>query len=232
MKENPKKDTKSENYKNEEISEENENKEVNNNLDYYEEDDNDDDDDDVVDDDNDKEDLDNELDDDTVYFKFNNTKHKLEGKHSLKRDTIFQGKLTDEEDEDLYNSTTGDYFNKEFPIKKGTMFEMESRNLEDLENERNLKRDIYDILDKKTNLDFSSNRRKPNKQDFNSHYEMLIDNLDKKYTKSEIFVELSYYFTDHIFNMYKLLYPQHATNIIMELRDKGFLDELDDMNFI
>lgn len=171
-------------------------------------------------------------DDDTVYFKFNTTKHKLEGKHSLKRDTIFQGKIIDEDDEELYSSITGDYYNKDFPIKKGTMFEVESRNLEDLENQRNLKKDIYNLLNENTDLDFTSNRRKPNKQAFNGYYDMLLKKLNKKYTKSEIFVELSYYFTDHIFNMYKLLYPEHATNIIMELKEKGFLDELDDMKFI
>lgn len=173
-----------------------------------------------------------EEDDDTIYFKFNTTKHKLEGKHSLKRDTIFQGKIIDEDDEELYSSITGDYYNKDFPIKKGTMFEVESRNLEDLENQRNLKKDIYNLLNNNTDLDFTTNRRKPNKQVFNNYYEMLLEELNKKYTKSEIFVELSYYFTDHIFNMYKLLYPEHATNIIMELREKGFLDELDDMKFI
>lgn len=193
-------------------------------------DDSDNDSDDDSDDDSDGDNSEN-LDDETVYFKFNTTKHKLEGKHSLKRDTIFQGKLETVEEEDMYSSTS-EYYNKDFPIEKGTSFEMESKNFEELENQRNLKRDIYDLLNKNTNVDFSSNRRKPNKQAFNSHYEMLLKNLNKKYTKSEIFVELSYYFTDHIFNVYKLLYPEHATNIIIELRDKGFLDELDDMKFI
>jgi len=173
-----------------------------------------------------------ELDsDETVYFKFNTTNHKLEGKHRLKRDTIFHGKLDEDEDEDIYSSNS-DYFNKDFPIEKGSSFEMESRNFEEMENQRQLKKSIYDILTDNTDLDFTSNRRKPNKQAFNNYYEMLLDGLQNKYTKSEIFVELSYYFTDHIFNMYKLLNPDHATNIIMELRDKGYLNELDDMKFV
>ena len=169
-------------------------------------------------------------DDDLIYFKFNTTKHKLEGKHSLKRDTIFHGKLNEEEDneESYYN----DYYNKDFPIENGTIQDLESRNYEEMEIQRRLKKDIYNLLDEKTDLDFSANRRKPNKQAFNNHYSMLLDNLHDRYTKSEIFVELSYYFTDHIFNMYKLLNPEHATNIIKELRDKGFLNELDDMKFV
>jgi hypothetical protein len=189
-------------------------------------------DDENIDDENiDDENIDDEnIDDETIYFKFNTTKHKLEGKHSLKRDTIFQGKESDEEENNY--SSNSDYYSKDFLLEKGTMFEIESRNYEELEIQRRLKNDIYEILKKRTELDFNSNRRKPNKQVFNNYYKMLLDELHNRYTKSEIFVELSYYFTDHVFNMYKLLYPEHATNIIKELKSKGYLDELDDMEFV
>jgi hypothetical protein len=193
--------------------------------------DGDDEDDDELPDDEDDDNDDGSENGDTVYFKFNTTNHKMEGKHRLKRDTIFHGKLEEEKEDYLYSSNS-DYYNKDFPIEKGTIFEMESRNHEELQNQRELKNDIYKLLRENTELDFTSNRRKPNKQAFNSYYEMLLLELKNKYTKSEIFVELSYYFTDHIFNMYKLLYPQHATSIIMELRDKGYLNELDDMIFV
>jgi len=190
--------------------------------------------DDTDDDDTDLDDPDDDDDDDTVYFKFNTTSHKIEGKHRLKRDTIFYGKLNEESEEDeiLYYNSTSEYYNKDFPIERGTVYEDESRNYGEVESQRLLKKDIYNLLKAKTDLDFDSNRRKPNKQSFNSYYEMLLKNLNNNYTKSEIFVELSYYFTDHIFNMYKLLYPQYATSIIMELREKGYLDELDDMMFV
>jgi len=172
-------------------------------------------------------------DDDIVYFKFNTTKHKMEGKHRLKRDTIFYGKLNEEEEESEYLHTSGsDFFNKDFPIEKGTQYEMESRHFDEVESQRNLKKKIYELLKNNTDLDFKANRRKPNKQAFNKYYEMIINEIGNQYTKSEIFVELSYYFTDHIFNMYKLLYPIHATNIIMELKEKGYLNELDNMKFI
>jgi len=170
--------------------------------------------------------------DETVYFKFNTTKHKLEGKHKLKRDTIFYGKLNEDETDDYLQQSNSDYFNKDFPIERGSQYEMESRHFEDAENQRNLKKRIYKLLKNNTDLDFNANRRKPNKQAFNSYYEMIIKELGNQYTKSEMFVELSYYFTDHIFNMYKLLYPIHATNIIIELKDKGYLNELDNMKFI
>ena len=64
------------------------------------------------------------------------------------------------------------------------------------------------------------------RQIFNSYYQMLLTNLKYKYTKSEIFVTLSYYFTDNIFNMFKLLDKKHATIIIMELKNKGYLEDI------
>jgi hypothetical protein len=179
--------------------------------------------------------VDDGVDDDTVYFKFNTTKHRLEGKHSLKRDTIFHGKLDKKEDdeyESIHYISNSDYYNKDFPIEKGTMYDLESRNFEEMESQRKLKKRVYELLRDNTELDFTTNRRKPNKQAFNNYYEMILNDLGNSYTKSEIFVELSYYFTDHIFNMYKLLYPKHATDIIMELKEKGYLNELDDMKFI
>jgi len=173
-----------------------------------------------------------DLDEDTVYFKFNTTTHRMEGKHSLKRDTIFNGKLNEENEEDMYSSNSEYFGNNGTPIKKGTLFNLESQNFHDMEEQRELKKRMYNLLKENTNIDFKSNRRKPNKQFFNEYYEMLLKELGNKYTKSEIFVELSYYFTDHIFNIYKLLYPIHATNIIKELKDKGYLNELNNMNFV
>ena len=98
--------------------------------------------------------------------------------------------------------------------------------------ELNLSKDVYDLLEEKTELDFSSNRRKPNKQAFNVYYKMLLDNIGNEYTKSEIFVEFSYYFTDNIFNMFKLLDKEYATQIIVELKKSGYLRNLNNVNFI
>ncbi len=163
-----------------------------------------------------------DIDDETVYFKFDTTSHKLEGKHRLKRDTIFYGKLDESGDDSSFY---------EYPSERNILFEVHNKN-DESEEQKQLKVDIYNILKDNTDINFMSNRRKPNKQSFNDYYDILLNNLSKKYTKSEIFVELAYYFTDHIFNMYKLLYPEHATDIIKELRDKGYLSELDDIEFV
>lgn len=170
-----------------------------------------------------------------VYFKYGTNNHKLDGKHSLKRDTILNGKVseTSETVEDMHTHgiefdlyDTGD-----IPIERGSIFEEESRHGEDLQSKRKLAEDVYYLLKNNTELDFRSNRRKPNKATFNNYYKMLLVNIDKQYTKSEIFVELAYYFTDNIFNMYKLLDKKYATAIIKELREKGFLTNLIDFDF-
>jgi len=180
----------------------------------------------------DDEESESELD---IYFKFGTNNHKLEGKHSLKRDTISLGKIQEPEEHgfELYSQMGDDYFNfsKDTPLEKGTIFDDDSRNSEEMTNRRNLSRDIYILLRDNTDIDFNANRRKPNKITFNLYYKMLLDDIGKKYTKSEIFVELAYYFTDNIFNMYKLLEIKHAVGIIDELKEKGYLKGLKSINF-
>ena len=166
-----------------------------------------------------------------IMFKFSTNSHKIEGKHSLKRDTIFKGKVDEETDEHSY--ITEDYSPTEgFPIEAGSAYEFESKHNAEYVNRLDLSNDVYRLLQEKTELDFTSNRRKPNRQAFNDYYRMLLDNLGRKYSKSEIFVELSYYFTDNIFNMFKLLDKEYATQIIIELKQSGYLDNLNNINFI
>lgn len=199
-------------------------------------------DDDIIEDDN-NDDITNTINDDDevesdldVYFRYNTNNHKLDGKHSLKRDTILNGKLLDNETKDSYYSQMSVEFDiydtGSIPIEKGSIFEEESKNAENYQSKKKLSEDVYNLLKDNTDLDFKSNRRKPNKITFNNYYKMLLKNIDSQYTKSEIFVELSYYFTDNIFNMYKLLDKKYATIIIMELKNKGFLNNLNSINFM
>jgi hypothetical protein len=168
-------------------------------------------------------------DDFEAVFKSTANKHKLEGTHTLQRDTILMGKK-EEEDEDTMSST--EFFNTNYDAEQGSTYEYETNNNEDYLYNKELTQDIYNILDEKTEIDFLVNRRKPNKQIFNEYYEMCISDLDFKFTKSEIFVELSYYFTDNIFNMFKLLNKKNASGIILELKEKGHLNEIEKINFI
>jgi hypothetical protein len=166
-----------------------------------------------------------------IMIKFGTNNHKIEGKHSLKRDTIFKGKVEKEPDQHSY--IMEDYPTQDgFPIEAGSAYEFESKHNAEYVNRIDLSNDVYRLLQENTELDFTSNRRKPNKQAFNDYYRMLLDKLCRKYSKSEIFVELSYYFTDNIFNMFKLLDKEYATQIIIELKQSGYLDNLNNINFI
>jgi len=168
-----------------------------------------------------------------IMFKGTANKHKLEGTHSLKRDTIFMGKLDEEVEEGMEDTTMfPDFDTDNYNIERGSSYEMESRHYEDYYYQQCLTQDIYSILGEKTEIEFVENRRKPNKLTFNNYYQMCITELGHKYTKSEIFVELSYYFTDNIFNMFKLLNKKNATGIILELKDKGYLTDIGNINFI
>jgi len=195
-----------------------------------------DDDSSVTDDTSIEEEEEDEEDEIDIMVKFNTNNHKLEGKHALSRDTIFKGKVEDSGDQQEYdyniNQQEDFNLNDGLPIEAGSSYEFESKHYEDYIDRLNLQRDIYDLLSDKTDLDFSSNRRKPNKQAFNDYYRMLLNNIGKEYSKSEIFVELSYYFTDNIFNMFKLLDKEYATHIIVELKQRGYLTSLNNINFI
>lgn len=160
-----------------------------------------------------------------IFFKNSTNKHKLEGKHSLERDTIFKGKVDDPESE-MESSTFDNY------DISNTLFEIEEKQDDNYLYKKCLTEDINEVLRTKTSLDFKQNRKKPNRQTFNDYYCLCYDDLHLKYTRSEIFVELSYYFTDNIFNMFKLLNKKNATSIIKELREKGFLNNIGNINFI
>jgi hypothetical protein len=175
-----------------------------------------------------------EEEDDDIMFRFNTNNHKVEGKHALKRDTIFKGKIDDvtEQSDQYFTYQDEINVNDGLPIEVGTNYEFESKYHEEYIGRLNLSRDVYKLLSEKTELDFSTNRRKPNRHIFNDYYRMLLDNVGKEYTKSEIFVELSYYFTDNIFNMFKLLDKEYATQIIIELKQSGYLTNLKNINLI
>lgn len=161
-----------------------------------------------------------------LLYHLNTNKHKQDGKHSLKTDVIFKGKIDKPSENEYHGVEVDDYSDMT------TFFNYESEEYSNYVEQNNLIKDIYSVLDEKTELDFTQNRRKPNKETFNKYYDLLITELSIRYTKSELFVELSYYFTDNIFNMFKLLDKKHAAVILKELKAKGFLGNLDGINFL
>jgi len=147
------------------------------------------------------------------------SKHKVQGKHSLKYDSIFKGKKEEKPDEDGGDHTAM-YFNEKFEVDKSSFFYVESYDNEYYIRQKNVKEKVYNVLLQHTNINFLNNRRKPSKSDFNQYYYLLRTNLDHDgFTNIEIFNELSVYFSDNLFNMFKLLDNKWRNLIIIELQD-------------
>ena len=153
-----------------------------------------------------------EVDDEVVL-----SKHKVQGKHSLKYDSIFKGKKEDISEEDDINPY---YFNDSFEVDKSSILYEESQENEKYLRNKKVKERVYEVLQTKTKLNFLNNRRKPSKIDFNNYYHLLKVELEAdKFTNVEIFNELSVYFSDNLFNMFKLLDNKWRNLIIKELHE-------------
>lgn len=145
------------------------------------------------------------------------SKHQMVGKHSLRYDSIFKGKKDDKLSEE--DNTVG-YFNEKFEVDKSSFFYTESFESEDYNRSKNLKEKVYNVLLEHTNINFLNNRRKPSKIDFNNYYHLLFQSLEsEKFSNTELFNELSVYFSDNLFNMFKLLDNRWRNLIIDELQD-------------
>lgn len=146
------------------------------------------------------------------------SKHKQDGKHSLKYDSIFKGKKDDEIDED--SIIDDGYFNETFDLDRTSSFYFETRDNETYLREKKVKEKVYDVLTTKTKLNLLNNRRKPSKIDFNEYYTILKRELiNERFSDVELFNELAVYFSDNLFNMFKLLDNKWRNSIINELQD-------------
>jgi hypothetical protein len=147
------------------------------------------------------------------------SKHKIEGKHSLKYDSIFKGKKEEPLSEDDIDGLST-YFKETIEVDKSSIYHHESIDNELYIRAKQVKERVYDVLKSNTSLNFLNNRRKPSKIDFNNYYELLKLNLkDESFTNIELFNELAVYFSDNLFNMFKLLDSKWRNLIIFELQD-------------
>jgi len=147
------------------------------------------------------------------------SKHKAEGKHSLKYDSIFKGKKEDPIDEDNPEGFSS-YRKDTIEVDKSSNYYFESMDNENYVRSKLVKEKVYDVLTTHTSINFLNNRRKPSKIDFNQYYTLLKSHLtNESFTNIEIFNELSVYFSDNIFNMFKLLENRWRNQIIKELQD-------------
>ena len=147
------------------------------------------------------------------------SKHKMEGKHSLKYDSIFKGKKEDpldESDPDGFSL----YYKESIEVDKSSNYYFESMDNENYIRTKLIKEKVYIVLRDHTSMNFLNNRRKPSRIDFNNYYDLLKNNLkEESFTNIELFNELSVYFSDNLFNMFKLLDNKWRNLIINELQE-------------
>jgi hypothetical protein len=161
-----------------------------------------------------KEDIDEDSDESNVL-----SKHKIEGKHALKHDSIFKGKKEDPITDDDPDNTT-EYFNSTIEVDRSSAYHSESIYNESYVRSKLVKEKVYEVLKEHTSLNFLNNRRKPSKVDFNNYYNLLIEKLKQEsFTNVELFNELAVYFSDNLFNMFKLLDNKWRNLIINELQE-------------
>jgi len=148
------------------------------------------------------------------------SKHKIEGKHSLKYDSIFKGKKEDPvDDEESLDGFSG-YYKDTIEVDKSSSYHTESIDNETYIRAKLVKERVYEILKEHTSINFLNNRRKPSRNDFNTYYTILKNNLkNESFTNIELFNELAVYFSDNLFNMFKLLDNNWRNLIINELQD-------------
>ena len=148
------------------------------------------------------------------------SKHKIEGKHSLKYDSIFKGKKEEAVDEDDTSDLFSGYYRETIEVDKGSNYHFESIDNEIYIRTKLVKERVYFVLGEYTAISFLNNRRKPSRVDFNNYYSLLKTHLkDESFTNVELFNELSVYFSDNLFNMFKLLDNKWRNLIISELQD-------------
>lgn len=148
------------------------------------------------------------------------SKHKMEGKHSLKYDSIFKGKKEEVADEDDTTDLFSGYYKETIEVERGSNYHFESIDNELYVRSKLVKERVYAILGEHTNINFLNNRRKPSRVDFNNYYSLLKINLkEESFTNVELFNELSVYFSDNLFNMFKLLDNKWRNMVISELQD-------------
>jgi len=159
-------------------------------------------------------------------------KSKLIGKHSLKYDTIYKGKK---------DSPTEEYQTEHILKNAGGSLDIddsdlggeESKNNIDTYRDSELKERIYSVLQQNTDIKFHAHMRKPAKTDFNAYFALLMKELAPfGYTNTEIFIELSGYFSPNVWNMFLLLDKRYGNLIVKELAEKRGMKDIDKMDFI
>lgn len=163
-----------------------------------------------------------------------NIKPKLIGKHSLAHDNIFKGKKTKAvDDNEMIEDSIIKQASGSFEFDSDGLAHEESRNNIDYHRDLRLQQEIYNCLKNNTDLKFQTSRRKPSQYDLNNYFKILLTDLAQfGYSYTEIFVELSQYFSDNTWSIFTLLENRYKEIIIKELSDKFGLKEMNKIDFV
>ena len=155
-------------------------------------------------------------------------KHKLPGKHKLKYDSIFKGKKNEVEEQ------PGSLHHIEgFDIDPFSISHSHRVDQAEYDRLKLLKETVYKLIVEKTEINIKNNRRKPGRMDFNRYFEIIVNNMDMRdYSHAEIFLELSWYFSENIFSMFKILEPKWGAVIVRELSQKYNIKKIDGIDFV
>lgn len=158
---------------------------------------------------------------------------KHSGKHSLKYDSIFKGRKTDPSTPEDYDPIFDSRASDKMEIDPGSTFFQEATDPEEYEQAKRLKERVYTLILTRTHVNINNNRRKPSRADFNKYYKMVLTELrGEGFSKPAIFVELSHYFSDNLYNMFRLLDADAGAEILRDLRGNSNMRPLDDIDFI
>jgi hypothetical protein len=112
------------------------------------------------------------------------------------------------------------YHKESIEVDKSSNYYFESIDNEAYVRTKLVKEKVYLVLSENTSLNFLNNRRKPSRVDFNEYFNLLKKHLDSEsFTNIELFNELAVYFSDNLFNMFKLLDNKWRNQIINELQE-------------
>ncbi len=154
-------------------------------------------------------------------------KHKLPGKHKLKYDSIFKGKKNEVEEDNSGHRIEG------FDIDPLSISHGQKYDQAEYDRLKKLKEKVYELIIAKTEINIKNNRRKPGRVDFNRYFETIVSSMDNRdYSHAEVFIELSWYFSENVFSMFKLLEPKWGAIIVRELSEKYNIQKIDGFEFI
>lgn len=159
-------------------------------------------------------------------------KPKVIGKHTLAYDTIHNSKRDDDEslEEEYYINDISYNFEVSSSIDTS-----ENYSSDDYYFSIELKKKVFQLLVEHTDIDFSPDkkRRIPSVNDLNAYYKLLIDELSSfRYSHTEIFMALSEFFSDKIWNVYKKMNSNYKNIITNELQEKYQIEEINQMDFL